>query len=143
MTRGSTVSIEEHYEQLLAYISTHMPAPFIQEDVDGVVVFTGGAPSEVIVRLTDTSVIVEEYAVRWETAHTPVLRPRRVGVVNWRRLPESRLMTVVGELIKGARETRRARYRTCQFCNRTQAPEWMSDETTCRSCTQGELGIVH
>jgi len=137
------VSIEEHYEQLLAYIGTHMPAPFTQEDVDGIVTFTGGSPSEVIVRLTDTAVVVEEYAVRWETPYTPVLRPRRVGLVKWRRLPESQLMTIVGELIKGAREIRRSRYRTCHFCNKSQAPEWMADETTCRACTEREVGVVH
>jgi hypothetical protein len=137
------MSPSEHYEQLLAFISTHIPTPFTEEDVDGVVVFTGGAPGEVIVRLTDTAVIVEEYAVRWETAHTPVLRPRRVGMIKWRRLPESQLMTVVGELIKGARETRRSRYRVCAFCGKTNPPERMEDGSTCLSCALRELGMVH
>jgi hypothetical protein len=137
------MAIEEHYEQLLAFISTHMPAPFTQEDVEGVMVFTGGSPGEVIVRLTETAVIVEEYAVRWEAPHRPVLRPRRVGVVKWRRLPESQLMTVVAELIRGARESRRSRYRTCAFCGRTKPPEWMADESTCQSCAEREVGTVH
>ena len=60
------MSTAEHYEQLLAFISTHIPTPFTQEELDGEVVFVGGDPEEVIVRLTDTAVIVEEYAVRWE-----------------------------------------------------------------------------
>ncbi|MBS1819689.1 MAG: hypothetical protein JSU08_17280 [Acidobacteria bacterium] len=137
------MSIDEHYEQLLAYIGTHMPTPFAQEEVDGVIIFTGGSPGEVIVRLTDTSVIVEEYAVRWESPFTPVVRPRRVGLVKWRRLPESELMTVVGELIKGAREMRRSRYRICHFCHNTFAPEWMSDDVTCRQCVEREAGVVH
>jgi hypothetical protein len=134
---------EEHYEQLLAFIATHMPAPFTQEDVEGVIVFTGGSPGEVVVRLTDSAVIVEEYAVRWEAPGTPVLRPRRVGLVKWRRLPESPLMNVVAELIRGARDTRRSRYRTCLFCGRTKPPEWMADQTTCQSCAEHELGVVH
>ena len=117
-----TMDPSEHYEQLLAFIATHMPAPCTQEQVDGMMIFTGGSPGEVIVRLTDTAVIVEEYAVRWETASRPVLRPMRVGLVKWRRLPETQLMTVVDELIKGTREARRAKYLTCAFCGRTNPP---------------------
>lgn len=137
------MSVAEHYEQLLAFVGTHMPTPFTQEEVDGVVIFTGGAPSEVIVRLTDTAVSVEEYAVRWETPYTPVVRPRRVGLVKWRRLPESQLMSVVGDLIKGASATRRSRYRTCTFCGKTNPPEWMNDDTTCQNCAEQEFGVVH
>jgi hypothetical protein len=133
----------EHYEQLLAFIATHMPTPFTQEEAEGQVIFTGGSPGEVIVRLTETAVIVEEYGVRWATPYTAVVRPRRVGMVRWRRLPESQLMTVVGELIKGARETRRSRYRTCLFCGRTRPPEWMSTGSTCQSCAEKQVGAVH
>jgi hypothetical protein len=132
-----------HYEQLLAYIGTHMPAPFTQEEADGAIVFTGGSPAEVIVRLTDASVTVEEYAMRWESPYSLVVRPRRVGVVKWRRLPESRLMTVLGELIKGARESRRGRFRTCTTCGRSSPPEWMADSATCQSCDRRELRVVH
>src|SRR5436190_11091453 len=128
----------EHYEQLLAFIATHMPAPFTQEEIDGTMIFTGGSPGEVVVRLTNTAVIVEEYAVRWETASRPVLRPRRVGLVKWRRLPETQLMTIVDELIKGAREARRAKYLTCAFCGRTIPPELMADESTCVNCAETE-----
>ena len=137
------MSTEEHYEQLLAFISTHIPTPFTQEDAEGVVIFTGGEPGEVVVRLTDRAVIVEEYAMQWETPDMPVLRPRRVGMVRWRRLPESQLMSVVGDLIKGAREKRRARYRACFFCGKTSPPEWMADETACRSCAEYEPSVVH
>jgi len=133
----------EHYEQLLAFISTHMPTPVTQEEVEGAIIFTGGSPGEVVVRLTERAVIVEEYAVQWVTPYTPVVRPRRVGMVKWRRLPESQLMAVVGDLIKGARLMRRSSFRTCALCNQTNPPEWMSDDTTCQSCTERELGAVH
>src|SRR5205807_353514 len=76
------VDASERYEQLIAFLSTHLPAPVEQEDHDGLLTFTGGSPGEVIARLTHTSVVIEEYAVRWETAFKPVLHPRRVGVVN-------------------------------------------------------------
>jgi hypothetical protein len=137
------MSTSEHYEQLLAFIATHMPTPFTQEEIDGSMVFTGGSPGEVIVRLSDTTVVVEEYAVRWETPERPVLRPRRVGLVRWQRLPETQLMTIVDELIKGTRESRRAKYLTCAFCGRTKPPEWMKDEVTCQSCAEHEMNVVH
>jgi hypothetical protein len=137
------MSTSEHYEQLLAFIATRMPTPLTQEEIDGVMVFTGGSPGEVIVRLSDTTVVVEEYAVRWETPECPVLRPRRVGLIRWQRLPETQLMTIVDELIKGARETRRAKYLTCAFCGRTKPPEWMADESTCESCAEHEMNVVH
>jgi hypothetical protein len=137
------MATSEHYEQLLAFIATHIPAPFTQEEADGMMIFTGGSPGEVIVRLTETAVVVEEYGVKWATPYTQVVRPRRVGLVKWRRLPESQLMTVVGELIKGAREMRRSRYRTCLFCARTRPPEWMSSDSTCQGCAEKQLGVVH
>ena len=39
-----TNDTSEHYEQLLAFIATHMPAPFTQEEIDGTMIFTGGSP---------------------------------------------------------------------------------------------------
>src|SRR4051812_23581484 len=97
----------ERYEPLIAYLLTHLPEPVEQEEPEaGILVFTGGLPCEVVVRLTETHVIVEEYAVKWETPFRPVPRPRQVGTVSWRRLPESAVMNVVGQLIKGAREVR-------------------------------------
>jgi len=73
----------------------------------------------------------------------PVVHPRRVGVVHWRRLPESALMTIVGQLIKGAREMRLSRYRTCRFCGRTNPPEWQHGDDVCQCCAVHELGAVH
>ncbi|PYR50222.1 MAG: hypothetical protein DMF89_09915 [Acidobacteria bacterium] len=134
----------ERYEQLIAFLSTHLPAPVEQEeDANGVIVFTGGSPGEVIARLTATSVIVEEFAIRWETLYSPVIQPRRVGAVNWRRLPETAVMNVVGQLIKGAREIRRARYRTCGLCGVTNPPEWLHSDDICQTCAESRLGLVH
>ena len=132
----------ERYEQLIAFLSTHLPSPVEQEEgEDGILVFTGGSPGEVIARLTHSSVIIEEYAVRWETPFKPVVHPRRVGAVNWRRLSETTLMTVVGQLIKGAREMRLSRYRACRFCGTTNPPEWQHGEDTCQACAVRELGV--
>lgn len=134
---------DERYEQLLAYIATHLPAPYLQEEGDGEVMFVGGDPGEVIVRLTDSRVIVEEFAVRLEGPHHQVLAPKRVGTIRWRRLPETALMSVVGLLIKGARESRMAAYRTCLHCGRRLPPESMRDDRLCNDCAGPEHGAVH
>jgi hypothetical protein len=133
----------ERYEQLIAFISTHLSTPVEQTDENGILVFTGGDPSEVVVRLSHSTVIVEEYAAEWATPYRLLERPRRVGVINWRRLPESTLMTVVGQLIKGARETRLGRYRSCRFCGTTNPPEWQQGDDVCQSCSASELGLIH
>lgn len=134
----------ERYEQLIAFLTTHLPAPVEQEELEGdILVFTGGSPGEVIARLTDRHVIVEEYAVRWETPYQLLPHPRRVGVVNWRRLPESAVMNVVEQLIKGAREMRLARYQTCRSCGKKNPPEWMEEDDMCTACAQSGIGAVH
>jgi hypothetical protein len=120
-----------------------MPTPYSQDEVDGTVVFIGGSPGEVIVRLTQTCVTVEQYAVRFDPRRNAVLCPRRVGSVKWRRLPESELMAVVGRLIKGAREMRLSTYRSCHVCGRTKPPELMTNGLRCRTCADGRAVVVH
>jgi hypothetical protein len=134
----------ERYEQLIAFLNTHLPLPVQQEELnDGSLMFTGGSPGEVVVRLTKASIVIEQYAVRWETPYTPVMRPRRVGVVNWRRLPESTVMTVVDQLIRGAKQARLSRYVMCQLCGETKPPEWMENHDLCQHCSASVLGSVH
>ncbi len=133
---------DERYEQLLAYIATHLPSPFVQEEFADTVVFTGGDPGEVVVQLTDTSVTVSEYAVRRD-AGTAVIRPRRVGTLRWRRLSSTALMRIVGDLIKGAREHRLARYRTCASCGARKPPEWMRTARLCHDCAARQARAVH
>ena len=49
----------ERYEQLIAFLSTHLPPPVEQVDEpNGIMVFRGGSPVEVIATLTHSSVIV-------------------------------------------------------------------------------------
>ena len=134
----------ERYEQLIAFLSTHLPTPVEQRELaDGVLVFTGGSPGEVVARLTRWSVIIEEFRARRETPDAPVVHPRRVGIVKWRRLPETEAMNAIGQLIKGARDVRLARYRTCCVCGERKPPESLDDEYTCRSCADREPRVVH
>jgi hypothetical protein len=134
----------ERYEQLIAFLDSHLTGER-HELADGTLQFIGGDPPEVVVLLTETSVMVFEYAVVWNTQHTLTPKPRRVGLLKWRRLPETELFNALGILIKGAREARLAAFRACQECGRMTAPEWMDDDQVCHTCSDQirRQGVVH
>ena len=118
----------ERYEQLLAFLETNLSSPVDrQESADGTVQFVGGEPADVVVSLTETSVIVSEFAGVWETPFTFSAKPRRVGILKWRRLPETALFNALTVLIKGAREARLSRFRVCHYCGRSTAPEFYKE----------------
>jgi hypothetical protein len=134
----------ERYEQLLAFLDTNLPAPVDRQDnADGSVQFVGGDPAEVVVSLSETSVIVSEFAGVWESAFTFAARPRRVGVLKWRRLPETALFNALTVLIKGAREMRHSRFQPCRYCGRRTAPEWMHTHGVCQACADQHSGAIH
>ena len=134
----------ERYEQLIAFFGSNLPSPVErQEDVDGSIRFTGGDPPEVVVILTDSSVIVSQFSGVWESPFTFSAKPRRVGVIKWRRLPENALLGAIAALVKGAREARLASFETCQYCGQRTAPEWLHDEGVCQSCADQHSGAIH
>jgi hypothetical protein len=134
----------ERYEQLIAYLGSNLPSPVDrQEESDGSIRFTAGDPPEVIVVLTDSSVIVSQFSGVWESPFTFSAKPRRVGVVKWRRLPENALLSAIAALVKGAREARLASFETCQYCGQRTAPEWLHDEGVCQSCADQHSGAIH
>jgi hypothetical protein len=134
----------ERFEQLIAFLGSNLPVPVErQEDVDGAIRFTGGDPPEVVVILTDTSVVVSQFSGVWESPFTFSARPRRVGVVKWRRLPENALLNAIAALVKGAREARLASFETCQYCGQRTAPEWLHDEGVCQACADQHSGAIH
>ena len=140
---GYDMEIAERFEQLIAFLTSHLPEPVEQQpDDQGGIIFTGGSPGEVVAHLTESSVVICEYRMRWENMLTPTVAPRRVGVVKWRRLPETELMDAVASLIKGAREMRLAQYRLCQSCETVNPPEWMRDDL-CQECAAGDSSVVH
>ena len=134
----------ERFEQLIAFLSSHLPEPVDQQgDGAGGIVFTGGSPGEVIAYLTDSTVAIAEFGVRWENPARPVVKARRVGVLKWRRLPETALMNAIASLIKGAREMRLARYRLCRSCGTSNPPEWLQSGEVCLICAEREPRTVH
>ena len=134
----------ERYEQLIAFLDSNLPSPVDQQEAaDGSVQFIGGEPAEVVVSLTETSVIVSEFSGIWETPFTFAARPRRVGVLKWRRLPETALFNALSALLKGAREARQSRFQPCRYCGRNTAPEWMHDDGVCQACADQHSGAIH
>jgi hypothetical protein len=129
---------------LLKEVQEILPEPVRQEtQLDGDVVLVGGDPGEVIVRIGGSKVSIAVYSVRWEGPHTPVVRPKQLATLNWKRLPASRTMMELHSLIESAVEIRRSKYGKCVRCGETNPPEWMHDENTCQSCAERYLGVVH
>ena len=137
------MDVSERFEQLIAFLGSQLPAPVEQQPSDdGSIVFIGGAPAEVVVQLDESNVIVFEYAGVWETDGF-VVKPRRVGLVKWRRLSETAVMNAVSTLVKGAREMRLARYRSCSSCGDKYAPELLFSDDVCHRCIDRQRDIVH
>jgi hypothetical protein len=134
----------ERYEQLIAYLASQLPSPVEQRETDDESIqFTAGDPPEVVAVLTQRSISVYEFAGVWESPFTFTVKPRRVGVLKWRRLPENALLAALSALIKGAREMRQASFQTCQYCGRRTPPEWLHDAGVCQSCTDRHSGSLH
>ena len=73
-------------------------------------------PGELIVRVDRSKVSIALFRVCWEGPHTPVVRPMRLAILNWRRLPASRLMMTLHGLVFTAREVRTRTYHRCERC---------------------------
>lgn len=134
----------ERFEQLIAFLGSQLPLPAgQQEQADGSVEFVAGDPPEVVVVLTESSVIVSEYRGVWETPFHLAVKPRRIGILKWRRMPETPLYNALTALVKGAREARLSRFQPCRFCGQSTAPEWFHEDGVCRPCAEQQSGAVH
>src|SRR2546429_9978326 len=110
------MDVSERFEQLIAFVSSQLPKPVEeQQGGDGSILFTGGDPPEVIVHLTDRTVVVSEFAGQWEEGRFS-LTPHLVDELYWHTLPETALMNALSAMIKGAREARVSKYRICPQC---------------------------
>lgn len=133
----------EGYEQLLAYLELQLPKPVDRhDDADGIR-FLAGEPPEVLVTLTESIVVVAEFAGEWEEPTKFRLTPRRIGVLHWPHMPENELLNALAALIKGARAARYSRYQTCELCEKRTPPEWMHDTGVCQSCAAEHGRMVH
>jgi len=134
----------DNLDEWIAFVSTHLPEPVSREEAaDGTICFTGGDPGEVIVTVSPSTIAVLEYAVRWDTPYTPMVKPRLIGEVKWRRARNAETTRAVSALIAATRESRRAKFRRCEECERVLPPAWMHDDRICQTCAEQELGVVH
>jgi len=137
------MDVSERFEQLIAFLSSQLPKPVDeQQGGDGSILFTGGAPPEVIVHLTDQTVVVSEFAGEWEEERFSIT-PLLVGEVYWHALPETALMNALSALIKGAREARLSKYRTCPECGEKISPEFYGAADVCDHCAEEPPSVIH
>jgi hypothetical protein len=135
---------DERFEQLIAFLESQLPGPVDQQTAsDGSMIFTGGSPAEVVVQLDDSSVVVSEYSGLWKLPNRFMVKPRRIGLLKWRRMPETSMMNALSALIKGARETRLGRYRPCSVCGEKNPPEALYADDICETCADLSHTVVH
>ncbi|PYR31815.1 MAG: hypothetical protein DMF92_04150 [Acidobacteria bacterium] len=137
------MDVSERFEQLIAFVSSQLPKPVEeQQGSDGSILFTGGEPPEVIVHLTDQTVVVSEFAGAWEEGRFS-LTPLLVGELYWHALPETALMNALSAMIKGAREARLSKYRICPQCGEKVSPEYFGVSDVCDRCADDTPGVAH
>src|SRR5438132_1422878 len=125
------MSVSEGFEQLIAFIGSQLPKPVDErQSDDGSIIFTGGQPSQVIVRLTEQTVVVAEFAEARRVDNFSI-EPRVVGELYWQALPETSLMNALSALIKGARDARMSKFRVCSACGESTAPESLGLDNVC------------
>jgi hypothetical protein len=133
----------ERFEQLIAFVGAQLPKPVEEHQTDdGSFIFTGGEPAEVIVQVTESTVLVAAFVAIPE-GDRAATDPQPVGELHWRRLPETAVMNALSAMIKGSREVRLATYRECLECGGTRAPEDMADDDVCRECAEAPPKTVH
>ena len=134
----------ERFEQLIAFVGAQLPKPVEEHQTDdGSFIFTGGEPAEVIVQVTEFTVLVAAFVASPEGGDAAPIEPQPVGELHWRLLPETAVMNALSALIKGSREARLATYRVCLDCGQTRAPEEMAAEDLCRDCAEAPPKTVH
>ena len=134
----------ERFEQLIAFVGAQLPKPVEEhQSDDGSFIFTGGEPAEVIVQVTESTVLVAAFVGISEGDDVSRADPRPVGELQWRLLPETALMNALSAMIKGVREARLATYRVCLECGERKPPEHMAENDVCRECSEAPPKTVH
>jgi hypothetical protein len=134
----------ERFEQLIAFVGAQLPAPVEEHQADdGSFIFSGGDPAEVVVQVTESTVLVGAFVGVGEEPDPLRTEPQPVCELHWRLLPDNAVMNALAALIKGAREARLATYRVCLDCGARKAPEHMQANDVCLECAEGGPGTIH
>lgn len=120
---------------LLKLIHATIPLPTREENcADGSLVFVGGDPGEVVVRVAGSRITISVFSIVFEGPHTPVVRTQPIMCLNWRVVPAVQLTSLLQDMIETARQLRRSQFRRCNKCGETKPPEWMHDDDACQGC---------
>jgi hypothetical protein len=128
----------------IAAIRKLLPKPVRKvEDVDESTVLIAGNPGEVIVRVSESSLVVFEFAVEWAGPDKPEVREIPVASLAWPALPKAQALAAAAALIEAAKESRRSKYRKCRVCREMNPPEWLAGKDVCQACASEKLAVVH
>jgi len=131
-------------DELLSLIRHRLPQPIRQEEAfGGVTTIIAGSPGELVIQLSDDTVSIGIYAIRWDGPHTPVEHPKWLGTLNWKNLPEPDLSVILHSFTFIGSKLRTSQYRTCERCGEVTPPEFMHNSNTCQGCAERYLGVVH
>jgi hypothetical protein len=108
---------------------------YSESDGDGIHIFLGDEPDEVIVQIKGSKLAISVFSRRWDGPSSLIVHPIPIATLNWRRIPFELLHPELTSLIEIARKIRRSKFRKCLKCGDTKPPEWMLDEQTCQSCS--------
>ena len=131
-------------QELAELLKEMLGEPLTEESHgDGSLVMISGDPEEVVVRVAGNTLTISEYGARWEGPHIPVVSPRRLATLLWRRVQRASLRMLLEVVIQAAREERRRQFRKCSYCQIEHGPEHMHSDDVCHGCAEGQLGVVH
>ncbi|MFO1041822.1 MAG: hypothetical protein U0941_08555 [Planctomycetaceae bacterium] len=120
---------------LLKLIHATIPLPTREENcADGSLVFVGGDPGEVVIRVAGSRITISVFSIALEGPHTPVVHTQPIMSMNWRVIPAVQLTSLLQDMIETARQLRQSQFRKCVKCGETKPPEWMHDEDSCQGC---------
>ena len=104
--------------------------------------FGSGAPLQVLIGLSPSSVLVAAPQFQWEDTHALTLKAGHV-TGSYDRVQGVDVETL-SKSVREAEELRRAMFGYCRYCRGFTGPEqgWSREEPTCYSCMERYLGFV-
>ncbi len=100
-------------DKVIRDIRSLFPEPVSEEVVDDGVRLIGGDPGEVVAIVSGNEVVFSQFALEWDSPHTPVIRPVPIVTVCWVNLLKQERQQFFKSMVKLIVERRRKLYRVC------------------------------
>ena len=131
------------FDEWRALVAQLLPEPVLHTPPSGGIAWiVGGAPAEVVVRISHHALSVYEFVAGGSGSRGVALRHNHVGRVDWSRLQKGVALVLTASLIDLARQSRLAKYTVCRSCFEDVPPEDLQDGGVCRWCGE-EVVIVN